>query len=108
MKRQDKVEHSPSRAQQPEPASGQSAQTAQDRETQHGRASPPLLNRPLSVPADSRVVDDGRSTSPSKSSSLQRYKDMGGIKEKGEKWKERYSEIYPRGESSPDTRKDIS
>lgn len=114
LTKQHKVEHSPNRTQQPEPKpTGSSAPTNQNREKQQGTASPPLLDRPLSIPADAKVGHDDRSSSPSKSSTLQRYKDTGGIKEKGEKWKERYSDVDPRDESSPeklkgrDDRKDV-
>ncbi|XP_026230998.1 unconventional myosin-IXb isoform X2 [Anabas testudineus] len=113
LTKQYKVEHSPNRTQQPEPAISQSPQLINSREKQEGTATPPL-NRPLSVPADTRVVHEDRSSSPSKSSSLQRYKDKGGIKVKGERWKERYSEVDPRDETSlemhkgRDNRKDLS
>ncbi|XP_067331802.1 unconventional myosin-IXb isoform X2 [Channa argus] len=98
FKRQQNVECGANGIQQPDSANGQSAQTVQSKEKQEGRASPSVLKRPLSVPVDSTVGHKDRSSSPSKSSSLQRYKDMVGIKEKAERWKEKYSE----GESSPE------
>ncbi|XP_041658409.1 unconventional myosin-IXb-like isoform X2 [Cheilinus undulatus] len=97
LKRQSKVELSPSRIQQSDPVNGQSAQRDGIREKREGRGSPPLLNRPLSLPLDPKVGSDDPSTSPSKSSSLQRYTDMGGIKEKAERWREKQSD-----ESSPE------
>ncbi|XP_026169113.1 unconventional myosin-IXb isoform X2 [Mastacembelus armatus] len=104
LKRQYKVELSPSRAQQPDPAKGQSTQTTWSGGKQDGKTSPPPLNRPLSLPLAPKVGDDDRSPSPSKSSSLQRYEDMGGIKEKVERWRERQNEGEPIDESSPETR----
>uniref|UniRef100_A0A3B4XCH9 Myosin IXb n=1 Tax=Seriola lalandi dorsalis TaxID=1841481 RepID=A0A3B4XCH9_SERLL len=94
--RQHKVELSPGRNQQLDSVNGQSAQRDQSREK---RGSPPPLNRPLSLPLDTKVGSDDHSTSPSTSSSLQRYKDMGGIKEKAEKWRGRQSEGEPTDES---------
>ncbi|XP_071346332.1 unconventional myosin-IXb isoform X3 [Trachinotus anak] len=91
LKRQHKVEFSPNRTQRD-----------QSRER---RGSPPPLNRPLSLPLDTKVGSDDRSPSPSTSSSLQRYKDMGGIKEKAERWRERQSEGEPTDESSPELRR---
>ncbi|XP_076601855.1 unconventional myosin-IXb isoform X3 [Chaetodon auriga] len=99
LRRQHKVEFSPSRTEQPDPVNGQSAQRARSREKREGRGSPPPLNRPLSLPLDPKVGRDDRSTSPSKSP-LQRYKDMGGIKEKAERWRERQSD-----DSSPEIRR---
>uniref|UniRef100_UPI0037E73108 unconventional myosin-IXb isoform X2 n=1 Tax=Semicossyphus pulcher TaxID=241346 RepID=UPI0037E73108 len=102
LKRQSKVELSPSRPQQPDPVNGQSAQRDSSRENRQGRGSPPPLNRPLSLPLDPKVVSNDRSTSPSKSSSLQRYTDMGGIKEKAERWREKQSD-----DSSPEIRRKV-
>ncbi|XP_023281158.1 unconventional myosin-IXb-like isoform X1 [Seriola lalandi dorsalis] len=102
LKRQHKVELSPGRNQQLDSVNGQSAQRDQSREK---RGSPPPLNRPLSLPLDTKVGSDDHSTSPSTSSSLQRYKDMGGIKEKAEKWRGRQSEGEPTDESSPEVRR---
>ncbi|XP_042284922.1 unconventional myosin-IXb isoform X1 [Thunnus maccoyii] len=104
LKRQDKVEHSPNRTQQLDPVNGQSAQRSRSREKREGRGSPPPLNRPLSLPLDSKFVSDDSPTSPVKSSSLQRYKD-GDIKEKAERWRERISEGEPTDESSPEVRR---
>uniref|UniRef100_A0A672IFM6 Unconventional myosin-IXb-like n=1 Tax=Salarias fasciatus TaxID=181472 RepID=A0A672IFM6_SALFA len=87
LKRQNHVEVSPNRTQQ----------------KQEGRGSPPPLNRPLSLPLDTSV-GRGDPDSPSKASSLQRYKAMEGIKEKAVKWKERKSEGEPADDSSPDVR----
>ncbi|XP_074545706.1 unconventional myosin-IXb [Halichoeres trimaculatus] len=100
LKRQTKVELSPSRNQQP---NGQSAQRDRSREKREGRGSPPPLNRPLSFPLDPKVSTEDPSTSPSGTSSLQRYKDMGGIKEKAERWRERQSD-----DSSPELRRRAS
>ncbi|XP_042353404.1 unconventional myosin-IXb [Plectropomus leopardus] len=91
LKRQNKVEHSPNRS--------------RSRERREGRGSPPPLNRPLSLPLDSKVDSDNGSTSPSQGSSLQRYKDMGGIKEKAERWRERKSDGDPTDDSSPEVRR---
>lgn len=99
LKRQIKVELSPGRAQQPDPINGQSTQRARSREHQGGRGSPPPLNRPFSLPLDTKGTIDDRSTSPSKSP-LQRYRDAEGIKKKAERWKERQSD-----DSSPETRR---
>ncbi|XP_019109785.2 unconventional myosin-IXb isoform X2 [Larimichthys crocea] len=99
LRRQDKVEHSPSRAQQSDPVNGQSEQRARSKEKREGRGSPPPLNRPLSLPLDPKVSGDDHTTSPSKTP-LQRYKDAGGIKEKAERWKERQSD-----DSSPELRR---
>ncbi|XP_034558738.1 unconventional myosin-IXb [Notolabrus celidotus] len=98
LKRQSKVELSPSRTQQPDPVNGQSAQRDRSREKREGRGSPPPLNRPLSLPLDPKVVIDDSSNSPSSTSSLQRY--MGGIKEKAVKWRGRQSD-----DSSPEMRR---
>uniref|UniRef100_A0A8P4GIW9 Myosin IXb n=1 Tax=Dicentrarchus labrax TaxID=13489 RepID=A0A8P4GIW9_DICLA len=89
---QSKVELSPSRKQQDQPRS-------RSREKLEGRGSPPPLNRPLSLPLDPKVGSDNDSTSNSKSSPLQRYKHVGGIKEKAERWRERQSD-----DSSPELR----
>ncbi|XP_051254648.1 unconventional myosin-IXb isoform X1 [Dicentrarchus labrax] len=95
LKRQSKVELSPSRKQQDQPRS-------RSREKLEGRGSPPPLNRPLSLPLDPKVGSDNDSTSNSKSSPLQRYKHVGGIKEKAERWRERQSD-----DSSPELRRRI-
>ncbi|XP_069013900.1 unconventional myosin-IXb isoform X2 [Embiotoca jacksoni] len=99
LKRQPKVELSPNRIPQPGPVHSQSA--PRDR----SRGSPPPLNRPLSLPLDPKVGSGDLSISPTSSSSLQRYKDMGGIKEKAVRWKERQSEGEPTDESSPEIRR---
>ncbi|XP_034411115.1 unconventional myosin-IXb isoform X2 [Cyclopterus lumpus] len=92
LTRQHKVELSPSRTQQ----------KSRSREKREGRGSPPLLNRPLSLPLDPIGCNDDRCTSPSKSSLLQRYTDIEGFKEKAERWKERKSEGERTDESSPE------
>ncbi|XP_028282689.1 unconventional myosin-IXb isoform X2 [Parambassis ranga] len=97
LKRQYKVDHSPNRTRLPDPPPGQSAQIKERRE---GRGSPPTLNRPLSLPLGPKVSSE--STSHTKSSSLQRYKDVGDIKEKAERWRERQGEADPTDESSPE------
>nr|XP_020447008.1 unconventional myosin-IXb-like isoform X2 [Monopterus albus] len=102
LKRQPKLELSPSRMPQPDPAKDQSAQTAWSREKRDEEASSSSLNRPLSFPGDAKVGDNDRSPSPSKSSSLQRYKDTGDIKEKAERWRERQGEFEPTVKSSPE------
>ncbi|KAM7400316.1 hypothetical protein PAMA_004827 [Pampus argenteus] len=104
LKRQHKVESSPNRTQQLDPVNSQSAQRARSKEKREIRGSPPPLNRPLSLPLDPKYVSDSDSTSPLKSSCLQRYKD-GGIKEKAERWRERMSEGEPTDESSPEIRR---
>lgn len=91
LRRQHKVELSPNRS--------------RSREKGEGRVSPPPLSRPFSVPLDPKVDSDDGSASPSKSSSLQCYQDMGGIKEKAEKWRERKSDGDPTDESSPEIRR---
>ncbi|XP_062259961.1 unconventional myosin-IXb isoform X1 [Platichthys flesus] len=103
FKRQQKVEQSPNRAQKLDHGSNQSAPRDQSREKRDGRGSPPPLTRPHSCPLDPKVGGVDRSPSPSASSSLQRYTDMEGFKEKAEKWKERKSEGEPTDESSPET-----
>lgn len=106
LKRQQYVEHSPSRNQQLDSVNSQATQRARSREKREGRGSPPPLNRPFSLPLDTKVCTDERATSPSKSP-LTRYRDIEGIKKKAERWKERKSD-----DSSPelrrrfDTRKD--
>ncbi|KAF1383643.1 hypothetical protein PFLUV_G00133990 [Perca fluviatilis] len=95
FKRQHKVELSPN----------MTRQRSRSQEKQEGRGSPPPLNRPLSLPLDPKVGSGDGSNSPSKSSSLQRYKDMGGIKKKAERWKERQSEGELTDESSPEIRR---
>ncbi|XP_060901288.1 unconventional myosin-IXb-like isoform X2 [Labrus mixtus] len=100
FKRQSKIEMSPSRTQEPDPVNGQSAQRDRSREKREGRGSPPPLNRPLSLPLDPKVCSDDPSTNPPKASSLQRYTEMGGMKEKAEKWRERQSD-----DSSPELRR---
>lgn len=83
-----------------------SQERSQSRENREGRGSPPPLNRPLSLPLDPKVGTDDGSTSPSKSSSLQRYTDLEGIKEKAERWREgRQSDGEPTDESSPEVRR---
>ncbi|XP_057712597.1 unconventional myosin-IXb isoform X3 [Corythoichthys intestinalis] len=99
LRRQHKVELSPNRSQQADTVNGQSAVS---RERRGGRGSPPPLNRPLSLPLDSRVSGDketGGADSP-KSSSLQRYNDTGDFKEKADRWRERLSD-----ESSPEVKR---
>ncbi|XP_034065600.1 unconventional myosin-IXb isoform X1 [Gymnodraco acuticeps] len=96
LKRQEKVELSPSRNQD----------RSQSRERREGQGSPPPLSRPLSLPLDTKDdSDDGSSGPSSTSSSLQRYKDMGGIKKKAEQWRERKSEGEHTDESSPEVRR---
>ncbi|TDH05911.1 hypothetical protein EPR50_G00127270 [Perca flavescens] len=95
FKRQHKVEFSPN----------MTWQRSRSQEKQEGRGSPPPLNRPLSLPLDPKVGSGDGSNSPSKNSSLQRYKDMGGIKKKAERWKERQSEGELTDESSPEIRR---
>ena len=91
LKRQSKVELSPSRT--------QDRSRSRSREKQEGRGSPHHLTRPLSMPLDSKVsgdVDVG-----SKSTSLQRYTDS-DIKDKAEKWRQRKGDGDPTDESSPE------
>ncbi|XP_077580397.1 unconventional myosin-IXb [Stigmatopora nigra] len=85
LRRQQKVELSPNRFQK-------ETDTVNGR---GGRGTPPPLNRPLSMPLDSRVGVGGPHSD--KSPSLQRYKDSGDFKEKAERWRERLSD-----ESSPE------
>ncbi|KAM9349556.1 unconventional myosin-IXb isoform 2-T2 [Symphorus nematophorus] len=107
LTRQPKVELSPSRTQQSDPVNGQSAQRDRSREKREGRGSPPPLNRPLSLPLDPKVISDDHATSPSKSP-LQRYKDVGDIKKKAERWRERQSDdSSPELRRRPDKRDDI-
>ncbi|XP_028328146.1 unconventional myosin-IXb isoform X2 [Gouania willdenowi] len=98
LKRQDKVELSPNRKKTPEPERDRS------RDKREGRGSPPPLTRPFSLPLDTNV-GGGDVVSPSKPSSLQRYKDTVGIKDKATKWRERLSEGEPTDESSPEVRR---
>lgn len=91
LRRQHYVEHSPSRNQQ--------LDSARSREKREGRGSPPPLNRPFSLPLDTNVCTEERSTSPSKSP-LTRHRDIEGIKEKAERWRERQSD-----DSSPEMRR---
>ncbi|XP_070700770.1 unconventional myosin-IXb [Pempheris klunzingeri] len=100
LKRQHNVERSPCRDQQPDSVNSQFTQRARSRERREGRGSPPPLNRPLSVPLETDLVRDDGSTSPSMSRTLQRYKDVGGIKDKAERWRERQSD-----DSSPEIRR---
>lgn len=110
LKRQQYVEHSPSRNQQLDSVNSQTTQRTRSREKREGRGSPPPLNRPFSLPLDAMVCTEERteehSSSPSKSP-LTRYRDIEGIKKKAERWRERQSD-----DSSPemrrryDTRKD--
>lgn len=102
LKRQHKVELSPSRQQQLDPVNGQSAQRSRSREKREGRGSPPLLTRPLSLPLDPKVCSENRTTSPSKSP-LTRHRDIEGIKKKAEKWRERQSD-----DSSPEIRRRLN
>ncbi|XP_031720850.1 unconventional myosin-IXb isoform X2 [Anarrhichthys ocellatus] len=94
LTRQQKVELSPNRTQQ----------RSRSREKREGRGSPPPLNRPLSLPLEPKVGSDDR-TSPSKSSSLQRYTDGGAFKEKAERWTGRKSDGERTDESSPELRR---
>lgn len=106
LKRQQYVEHSPSRNQALDTVNSQATQRARSREKRECRGSTPPLNRPFSLPLDTKVCTDERTTSPSKSP-LTRYRDIEGIRKKAERWKERQSD-----DSSPelrrryDTRKD--
>ncbi|KAM3866271.1 unconventional myosin-IXb [Diretmus argenteus] len=105
LKRQQGLEHSPNRSQEPDPVNGPDGddhpgERNRGREKHAGRRSPPPLNRPLSLPLDPKAGREG-STSPSHSHSLQRYT-VEGIREKAEKWKERRSE-GERTDSSPET-----
>ncbi|XP_068593676.1 unconventional myosin-IXb isoform X2 [Cebidichthys violaceus] len=93
LTRQQKVELSPNRTQQ----------RSTSREKREGRGSP--LNRPLSLPLEPKVGSDDRSTSPSKSSSLQRYTDSETFKEKAERWTGRKSDGERMDESSPELRR---
>lgn len=90
LKRQPKVELSPNR---------RSTQSGQKPRSRDGTP----LHRPFSVPSNTFYSDDGAS-SPSKSF-LQRYTDIGGIKEKADKWREKKSERDPTDESSPEIQK---
>ncbi|XP_033838179.1 unconventional myosin-IXb isoform X2 [Periophthalmus magnuspinnatus] len=81
LKRQAQIEVSPNRM----PQSGS------------GGSTPPL-HRPLSLPSDTTAYTED---SPTKSS-LQRYKDVGAIKEKADRWRERLSEGEPTDDSSPE------
>ncbi|XP_077471436.1 unconventional myosin-IXb [Stigmatopora argus] len=97
LRRQQKVELSPNRFQE--------ADTVNGRDGRGGRGSPPPLNRPLSMPLDSRVGTGAAHSN--KSPSLQRYKDSGDFKEKAEKWRERLSdESSPEVNRRTDKRKD--
>lgn len=106
LKRQQYVEHSPSRNQQLDSVNSQATQRARSREKREGRGSPPPLNRPFSLPLDAKVCreerteerTEERSTSPSKSP-LTRHRDTEGIDKKVERWKERQSD-----DSSPEMR----
>ncbi|KAM4551542.1 unconventional myosin-IXb isoform 3-T4 [Odontesthes bonariensis] len=103
LRRQHKLEHTPdpNRTQQPDPDSNHSAQRDTSREKREGRGSQPHLNRPFSLPLDTKVASD-RSTSPKNNSSLQRYSDISGMKEKAKVWRGRQSEGDPTDESSPE------
>ncbi|XP_059200954.1 unconventional myosin-IXb isoform X2 [Centropristis striata] len=93
LKRQGKVELSPNRTKE----------RSVSREKREGRGSPPPLHRPLSLPVDHKVSSDDGSTSPG--SSLQRYTDMGGMREKAVKWKEGKADGEQTDESSPEVRR---
>lgn len=103
LKRQQYVEHSPSRNQQLDSVNSQATQRARSREKREGRGSPPPLNRPFSLPLDAKVCREERtdegSTSPSKSP-LTRHRDTEGIDKKVERWRERQSD-----DSSPEMRR---
>lgn len=111
LKRQQYVEQSPSRNQQLDSVNSQATQRARSREKREGRGSPPPLNRPFSLPLDTKVYreerteerteecTDERSTSPSKSP-LTRHRDTEGIDKKVERWRERKSD-----DSSPEMRR---
>ncbi|KAF3858023.1 hypothetical protein F7725_011224 [Dissostichus mawsoni] len=105
LKRQEKVELSPSRNQD----------RSQSRERREDRGSPPPLSRPFSLPLDTKDdSDDGSSGPSSKSSSLQRYKDMGDIKKKAEQSKgksmsvDELSRISTSGSDSSPSTKEVS
>ncbi|XP_068605298.1 unconventional myosin-IXb [Brachionichthys hirsutus] len=99
LKRQDKVERSPGRSQQPGAVDSLSAPRARSREKRGGRGSPPLLNRPLSLPLDPKVRINIHSTNPS-TSQLRHDKDQEGVTKKAEGWKGRASD-----DSSPEIRR---
>ncbi|CAG5896503.1 unnamed protein product [Menidia menidia] len=100
FKRQQNLEHSSGTktTQEPDPSSRQRDGSGDKRQD---RGSPPPLNRPLSLPFDHHVAND-RSTSPSTNTSIQRYRDIGGMEKKLNQWKGRHSEGDPTDESSPE------
>ncbi|XP_056148607.1 unconventional myosin-IXb isoform X2 [Lampris incognitus] len=109
LKRQQGIEHSPSRSQQPDPVSDQDGvgdeqpgERTRDEGRQECRTSSPYLDRPLSVPLDSKAGRCAGSTSPSSSSPLHRYTNLDGIREKADRWKGRRSEGERTDDSSPE------
>ncbi|KAM4605669.1 unconventional myosin-IXb isoform 2-T3 [Polymixia lowei] len=112
LRRQQGVEHSPKRTQEPadpldgrDPAAdGQPPQRTRGGGKGERRASPPPLSRPFSVPLDPKAGREEDSTSPLGGSHLQRYTKMDGIREKAGKWKERRSEGERTDDSSPEPR----
>ncbi|XP_030218971.1 unconventional myosin-IXb isoform X2 [Gadus morhua] len=97
LRRQDVVDTSPCRS--PERLGDGDGTGGTGRE--EGRASPPALTRPFSVPLDPRQGPYTLDPSPS-SISLQRYTNMDSIQVKGKEWKERRSEGDKTDESSPE------
>lgn len=76
---------------QPDPVNINAVQRDRSNEKRQGK-SPPSLTRPFSVPVDLVSINND-STSHTKGNTLQRYKNIGGFKEKADKWKDnRHSE----------------
>uniref|UniRef100_A0A674MAX8 Myosin IXB n=1 Tax=Takifugu rubripes TaxID=31033 RepID=A0A674MAX8_TAKRU len=64
LRRQQHVEVSPNRIQNPDPTCSRSAQRDRSKEKCEGRGSPPPLNRPLSLPLDPKVCIGNQSSRP--------------------------------------------
>lgn len=64
LRRQQHVEVSPNRIQNPDPTCSRSAQRDRSKEKREGRGSPPPLNRPLSLPLDPKVCIGNQSSRP--------------------------------------------
>ncbi|XP_052319908.1 unconventional myosin-IXb-like isoform X4 [Oncorhynchus keta] len=106
LRRQHSLEPSPNRSLQPGPEVNRQEATQRNTESEkrEGRGSPPPLNRPLSLPLDSKAGRDGEGALTSLSpytGTLERYSHLEDIKEHAKRWKSRREGRQPE-DSSPE------
>uniref|UniRef100_A0A1A7XP11 Myosin IXb n=1 Tax=Iconisemion striatum TaxID=60296 RepID=A0A1A7XP11_9TELE len=99
LRRQHKLDLSPSRNQQLDPSKGQSELEDTSKWKREGRGSTHPLNRPFSVPLDPKTRID---PSPS---SFRPYSEIEGIMREEERLKERVHLVVPTDESSSEVRR---